>query len=672
MSDNSTHNPRTWIIGTLFAAMALVIIVRLFMLQVVDDKYKILADDQAILRKVVFPARGEILDRNGKNLLINQLSYDLSVTPNKIKNLDTLLFCSVMGITPQTFEQEMNKITKKNGYHRPSVFQMALNEEQNAKLQENIYQFQGFEMIERTTRSYPLGIGAHVFGYINEISPSRLEDPRYASYRQGDYVGINGLESVYEEVLRGQRGVEYWVRDVRNRPRDRYKNGELDTPAIGGKSIELFLDGDLQAYGEKLMQGKIGSVVAIDPKTGGILAMVSAPSYDPNLLTGADFSKNFNKLYLDHTIPLFNKATQATYPPGSTFKPITALIALDVGAITPSFGMGCGGGYYNCGRRIGCTHSNAGHAANLRVAMANSCNSYFCHAFRLTVDAKKWGNVKVGVEKWHEYLTNFGLGHRLGVDITGEYSGFIPDSAFFNKRYDNRWNSCNMTVVGMGQGEITMTPLQLANAMCLIANKGYYYTPHFVRKIGNNPKDSMLAPYLIKHEVTHIPDSSYQAVIDGMVDVVRAGTGKIAQIPGINVAAKTGTVENYASIYGKTVKLDNHSVFVCFAPAEDPKIALAVIVQNAGYGATWAGPVASLMMEKYLTDTVKRPAIEQRMYSSNTIKKYIYTIDSLQREKDKMLWLMKTADQRTQDSIRKTRDTVIVNGILKKYYGIKR
>lgn len=668
----TNQNPRTWFVRILFVLMALILIVRLATLQLFDDKYKVLADDQAIIRKVVYPARGEMVDRKGRNLITNNIAYDLYVTPSKTKELDTTYFCQMMGLTKEQYEKKMTQIIFKNTKLRSSVFEANLTDVKLARIQENLYSLPGFEVVERSTRSYPKPIGALIFGYINEISPARLEMERYASYRQGDYLGINGLENVYEEVLRGQRGVEYWVRDVLNRPRDPYKNGTLDTPAIAGKTLELYLDAELQEYGEKLMQNKIGSVVAIDPKTGGILAMVSAPTFDPNLLTGAELSKNYGKLSQEYTRPLFNKATQATYPPGSTFKPITGLAALDVGVVTPSFGMGCGGGYYQCGRRIGCTHSNAGHAANIRVAMANSCNSYFCHLFRLIVDAKQFGNVKNGLQAWHDYMNKFGLGNPLGIDLTGEYGGNIPDSAYFNKIYNGHWNSCNMTVMGMGQGEVTMTPMQLANAMCIIANKGYYYIPHFVKSIGGNEKHPMLEKYLERQDVlTHVSNDAFNAIINGMVDVTVAGTGKVARLEGVNVASKTGTTENYANIYGKQVKLDNHSVFVCFAPAEDPKIALAVIVQNSGYGATWAGPVASLMMEKYLTDTVKRKPLEDRMYNGNTIKKYIYTIDSLQREKDKIREQLRTADKRTQDSMKRYRDSAIVRRILEEYYDIK-
>lgn len=667
MSDIS-QSPRSWILRILFIAMAATLIGRLFVMQVVDDRYEVLANDQAIYRKVIYPARGVILDRHGRSLVGNHSAFDLAVTPAKVTELDTAFFCDILQISRADFEEKMSRLVARNGRLRQTIFENFLSEEKNVRLQENIYMFNGFELLERSVRNFPYGVGAHIFGYLNEVSPAMLENTRYASYRQGDYVGITGLENVYEEVLRGQRGVQYMVRDVMNRPRDAYKGGSMDTLPVAGKTLELYLDAELQAYGEKLMQGKIGSVIAIEPQTGGILAMVSAPSFDPGLLSGADFGQNFSTLYSDFTRPLFNRAVQAQYPPGSTFKPITALIALDLGVVTPGFGYPCRGGYYACGRRIGCTHSNVGHAANLRLAMANSCNAYFCHLFRLSVDAKQFKNVHEGIQKWHDYLSAFGLGHALGVDITGEYAGSIPDSSYFNRIYNAHWNSCNMVVVGMGQGEIDMTPMQLANSMAMIANKGYYYVPHFVKSIDNNPADSLLSKYMKKHQVTQIPDSAYNAVILGMEDVVNTGTGRVAQLPGIAVCGKTGTVENYANIHGERVKLDNHSVFVCFAPKDNPKIALAVIVQNAGYGSTWAGPIASLMMEKYLTDTVRRPALEERMFKSNTIKPYLKVIDSLQRERDKMRDMLRTADKRTKDSIKRRRDSVLVKQILEALY----
>jgi penicillin-binding protein 2 len=417
------------------------------------------------------------------------------------------------------------------------------------------------------------------------------------------------------------------------------------------------------------MADKIGSVVAIDPKTGGIITMVSAPSYDPNLLRGRERSKNFSKLYKDATHPLFNRATQAAYQPGSTIKPMTALVALDVGVITPRYGFPCGGGYNYCGRHIACTHSGGGHAANLRLALANSCNAYFCHIFRLSADAKKFGGVEEGLEQWYKYFYSFGYGHPTGVDIPFEGKGLLPDSNYYNNRYNNVWNSCTVVYVGMGQGELALTPLQLANSMCIVANKGYYYTPHFVKSIDNNPKDPLLKKYLEKHQVTHIADSSFEIVQLGMQDVVDKGTGKVAQMQGVEICAKTGTVENYAMVHGSRMKMQNHSVFVAFAPRKDPKIAVAVIVENAGFGATWAGPVASLLIEKYLTDSLsKRKHLEDKLYNAHLISKYTYIIDSAQRLKDRLRWESKMAEKKYSDSLQQVMDVRKAQYWLRKNY----
>lgn len=656
-------NPRQFVIRFIFIATAIAILARLLFLQLFEDKYKIMANDIAIYRKVVYPPRGAIVDRKGKSMLINRVAYDLMVTPNKVtKQLDTMQLCDALGIDRKTFEKTLQKTRIKNGSMRQGVFIEQLSQAQTARFQENMYLFNGFELIERTVREYPNPSAGLVLGYVGEVSSAMLKHERYAGYTQGDYTGMSGLERSYEDVLRGQRGVYYFERDNFNRPRESYRKGALDTPSVAGKTLQLYLDAELQAYAEKLMENKIGSVVAIDPRTGGIISMVSSPSYDPNLLRGRERSKNYSKLYLDATHPLFNRATQASYQPGSTLKPMTALVALDVGAITPSFGYPCFGGYYACGRRIGCTHSGGGHAANLRLALANSCNSYFVHIFRLTEDAKRFGGVKKGLEKWHDYFYNFGFGHPTGVDIPFEKGGVLPDSNMYNSMYNGSWNSCTNLYVGMGQGEIALTPIQMANAMCIIANKGFYYTPHLVRSIGGNEKDSMLAPYLIKHKVTSIPDSVYAIVGLGMQDVVTHGTGRVAQLPGIDICAKTGTVENKAVVNGVAMKMKDHSVFVAFAPRENPKIAIAVIVENAGFGATWAGPVASLMIERYLTDTVaaKRKFLEEKLYKANLVNPYVYAIDAAQRARDSIRYATRAERKRIQDSARRHNDSLMV------------
>ncbi len=657
---SSAANPRSFIIIFIFIGAASIILVRLFFLQNFEPKYKILANDIAIYKKVVYPPRGIILDRKGKKMLSNTLVYDLMVTPKNIIKLDTNQFCSSLDIDKPTFISIMKRVSLQNIDVRQSPFMEQLSQEQTAKFQENAYMFSGFELVERNIREYQNECAGIVLGYIGEVSPEMLKKSRYSSYRQGDYAGLSGMELQYEEVLRGQRGVHYLERDKFNRPRDPYRGGMLDSMEVSGKSLELYLDADLQAYAEKLMQNKIGSVVAIDPKTGGILAMVSSPTYNPNLLRGRERAKNYSQLYRDATRPLFNRAIQATYQPGSTIKPMTGLVALSVGAITPSFGLGCAGGYNFCGRHIACEHSDAGHASNFRLALAHSCNSYFCHIFRLTVDSKKFDDVKVGLQAWHDYFYAFGYGHPTGVDIPFEGKGLLPDSAYYNERYNNVWNSCTVVFVGMGQGELALTPLQMANGMCIVANKGYYYTPHFVKSIGGNANDAILAKYKLKKTVLNVPDSTFNIVQQAMQDVVESGTAAGVKLDGVSICAKTGTAENKAVVNGNVIKMQNHSMFVAFAPRENPQIAIAVVIENAGYGATWAGPIASLMIEKYLKDSIstKRQAMEEKMFDAHLVNKYVYTIDSVSRIHDAENDKLRRERRRVADSTGKVMDSM--------------
>lgn len=662
-------NSRELVLKIIFVSVALVMLTRLLFLQLFEDKYKVMANDIAIMRKVVYPPRGVIYDRKDRVMLNNDIVYDLVVTPVEAKrNTDTALFCRTLGIGIEQYARLMNKAVNKSGWVRQSVFIEQLSEAQAARFQENIFMFHGFQMVERSIRSYPKPHAATILGYIGEVSPAMLKKERFQSYNQGDYVGIDGLELQYEEVLRGQRGIYFIEKDNFNRPRDAYKGGELDTPAIAGKSIELYLDAELQEYGEKLMANKLGSIVAIDPATGGILAMVSAPSYDPNLLRGKERSRNFGKLFADATKPLFNRAMKGSYNPGSTQKPLTALVALDEGVITPAYGYPCGGGYYACGKRIGCTHSGGGHAANLRLALANSCNAYFVHIYRLCVDKKSYKNVKVGLNHFYDYMTSFGLGHPLGVDLPHEKGGTLFNAADYDKMYKGSWNSCSNLFVGMGQGEIASTPLQMANSMCIIANRGFYYTPHFVKSINKNANDPILVPYKQKHQVTHISDSAFAIVGLGLMDVVDRGTGTVARLPGVEVCAKTGTVENKAVVNGQVMKLQNHSMFVAFAPRINPKIAIAVCVENAGYGATWAGPIASLMIEKYLNDSVasSRKYLEEKMFNAKLIPRYTYIIDSAQRAKDKLRWERRQEQKQQEEEIKRMHDSMMINQWIRK------
>jgi penicillin-binding protein 2 len=652
-------NPRQIVISLIFIGIAFVILLRLFFLQNFEPKYKILANDIAIYKKIVYPPRGIICDTKGKVMLSNTTVYDLMITPHNVpKDIDTAQLCEILDIDKTTFNEIIKRTRERNIDVRQSPFMEQLSQAQTARFQENAFMYPGFELVERNIREYERSIAGLVLGYIGEVSPEMLKKTRYTTYRQGDYAGLSGLEFQYEEVLRGQRGVHYLERDKFNRPREPFKGGTLDSQEVSGKRIDLYLDADLQAYAEKLMQNKIGSVVAIDPNTGGILTMVSSPTYDPNLLRGRERAKNYAALYKNATRPLFNRAIQATYQPGSTIKPMTGLVALNVGAITPSFGLGCGGSYNYCGRPIACEHHDVGHAANFRLALAHSCNSYFCHIFRLTVDNERFDNVKMGLQAWHDYFYSFGYGHPTGLDLPFEGKGLVPDIAYYDNRYNKVWNSCTIVFVGMGQGELALTPLQMANGMCLIANKGYYYVPHFVKSIGKNPNDTMLSKYQVKHQV-NIPDTVFNLVQQAMQDVVESGTAIGAKLDGVTICAKTGTAENKAVVNGQVIKMQNHSMFVAFAPREHPKIAIAVAIENAGFGATWAAPIASLLIEKYLRDSIseRRKPMEEKLLNANLVNKYVYAIDSASRAHDAIVYQARQERKRVADSVAHVQDS---------------
>lgn len=678
MADFSQN--RSVFIRIFFIAIPVIIVIRLLFLQVFSaGGYKEAAQGQAIYQKKIYPPRGIIYDRKNQVLMNNNIVYDLVVEPRKIKNdFDTLFLCKLLNIPTNEFAAAFKKQLNKFG---PGVKNLTLFKNMSpttvARLQENIYEFQGVDLIEHSERNFNYQCGGTIMGYINEINEAQLKKERYADYEKGDYIGITGIENTYEDVLRGQAGVQFLLRDVKQRIQGPYKNGTLDSMPVPGKSLQLYVDAKLQKLTESMLANKLGSAVAIDPQTGGILAFASGPSFDPALLTGPNKGRNISKMFFDATIPLFNRAIQANYPPGSTFKPITALVALDEGVITPSFGYPCGGGYYACGRKIGCTHSGGGHARDLAWAIANSCNSYFCHIFRLSIDAPKYGNTHIGLEKWHHYMNEFGLGHPVGIDIPNESGGNIPDSNYYNKTYNHVWNSCNMSIMGMGQGEVLLTPLQMANSMCIIANKGFYYLPHFVKSIGGDSMHTKLKPYHERHVVAKIPDSAYFYVAYGMQRVVEAGTGKIAQIPGIDVCGKTGTAQNERYINGKKIKLQNHSMFVAFAPRDTPRIAVAVCIENSGYGATWAGPIASLMIEQYLKDTIapKRQGLLKKMQNAKIIPNYIYLLDSLEKQKARERELLKRAPtdsmkrvQALKDSLKRRQDSVAVLNYIRRTY----
>jgi len=632
------HQSRRKIIQLIFVAVFAVIAARLFYLQVIEKKYRQLANAQAIVRKLIYPTRGIIYDRHGHVVVNNTALYDLMVTPAEVKHLDTGFLCELLGIDTATFRERMEKIILRNSRYRQSVFAELLPPDIYGRIEENLYQFPGFELVERPVRNYPYHAGAHIFGYIGEVDSATIKRSQ-GFYQPGDFIGKTGLERSYENILRGQRGVAYLVRDSRNRIQGSYAGGMYDTPAVAGRSLYLSLDMELQQLGEQLLQNKIGSIVAIDPNTGGILAMVSSPTYDPNELSGAERNKKFSRLFTNPELPLFNRPIQATYPPGSTFKPVDALIALHEGVITPQYGYDCRGVYLGCGRPIRCTESFPGHASNLYNAIAYSCNSYFSQVFRFIVDKER--RPALGLVEWHRYVSDFGLGKKLGIDLPGEYSGYIPDTAHYNKIFGRgRWNSCTIVSLGIGQGEITETPLQLANVMCIIANHGYYYTPHVVDSVEGDP--DFYRRHLVLHRIAaNVSDTDYDIVTRAMAAVVERGTATIAAIPGITICGKTGTAQNFTIINGKRVALKDHSLFAAFAPREHPRIAIAVVVENAGFGASWAAPIGSLMIEKYLRDSIAtdRLPLLNRITQANLIPEYILEkkrrIDSLNQVRDK-------------------------------------
>ena len=627
--------------------MFLVIFAQLFNVQIISDKYKKMAQENALFPKRVYPSRGIIYDRHGKAILNNTIMYDLMVTPSQVKNIDTNYFCQLMDIDTAEFRSRIIDAKFKNGPFRPTIFEDLLPPDLYAKLEENIWRFPGFNLQERPIRVYPFNAAAHIMGYVGEVDSSTMRKFNYG-YQLGDYVGRSGLEQYYEKELMGQRGIEFWIKDNKNRLVGHYADKSLDTSAIAGKNLHTYLDIELQKLAEKLLGNKVGAIVAIEPKTGGILAMASGPDYDPNSLTGPDKQTNYGKLALNVSGPLLNRAIKGQYQPGSTYKPVGALIALDEGIISANSGYDCHGVYLVCNHPVKCEHSEPGHAANLRLAIAHSCNSYFCNTFRLTVDNPQFHNQRTGLTKWKEYVNAFGLGHRVGIDLPSEDSGNVPDTSSYDKEYRHSWNSCTMVTLGIGQDKILNTPLQMANSMCIIANKGYFYTPHFVEKIdGQNHDDSVLKKFSVKHEVlTHIPDNVYEVVSAGMQDVVEIGTARAAKIPGIDICAKTGTAETYRLISGKRVKLRNNSIFVCFAPRENPKIAVAVVIENAGFGATWAAPIGSFLVEKYLTDSIRSDRMKEveRIASTDLMPKWIVIEQYYQDSLRAAIWAKQSGD----------------------------
>lgn len=599
------------IAGTLLVVV-LIYVMRLFVLQVGDNDYKKFADSNAFLRKILYPSRGFIYDRNGELLVYNQPAYDVMMTPREVLPFDTLDFCSTLGITREQFDRRLDdmKDRRKNpGYssYTPQIFMTQLSAQDYGRLQEKLYRFPGFYIQNRVLRQYSRPIAANVLGNIREVSPADIERDDY--YQRGDYTGDLGVEKSYESVLRGEKGEEILLRDAHGRIKGKYEDGRYDVMPVSGRSLTLSLDAELQAYGEKLMQNKIGAIVAIEPETGEILALVSSPTYDPSLLVGRERGKNYAKLTQDPYKPLYDRAIMGMYPPGSTFKPTQGLILLEEGVVTTQTSYPCAHGFIAGRLKVGC-HGH-GSPIQLMPALQTSCNAYFCYGLRSMLDSRKrYKSTSEAFEIWKKHLVSMGYGYRLGIDVPGEKRGFLPNSAYYDKFYgENRWSALTIISIAIGQGEVLATPVQIANLSATIANRGYFYTPHVVKAI----EDSVIPSEYTEPRYPTIDRHYYDYIVEGMRMAVIGGTCRLAAIPGIEVCGKTGTAQNP---HGK-----DHSAFMGFAPMNHPKIAIAVYVENAGFGATYGVPIGSLMMEFYLNRKIdpSRQYLEDRMFNSNTI-----------------------------------------------------
>ncbi len=607
------YDSRRVIIQVFIVGISLLFIGKLFYLQLLEDNYKTAANNNALLKEIEYPYRGLVYDRKGKEMVYNVPVYDLLVTPKEVsKTMDTMRFCNLLGISKDDFKSKMLE-AKTYSRVKPSAFLKQISNEDFARIQDQFIDFPGFRISPRTVRAYPSPSLANALGYIGEISKARLD--KFAKqgnfyYKTGDYIGIAGLEKSYEELLRGKRGVNYIMVDVHGVKRGKFKNGAFDTASVKGENLISGIDYELQKYGEKLMWNKAGSVVAIEPSTGEILAFISAPSYDPAMLTGREFPKNYRRLALDSSKPLFNRPLMAMYPPGSIFKLLQALIGMQEGVIDS-------GTVFPCSQTVVKCHKHPS-PQRLKGAVQYSCNPYFLGVYRKIInqekDANTWKDTRIGYEKWREYVLRFGVGQPLGVDVPNEKKGILPTYKYFDKVYGaNRWKFSNIYSMSIGQGELGIVPLQMANIAAILANRGWYYTPHFIKGIG----DKAIVPeqFKVRHE-TGIKKEYYELVVEGMKNAVERGTvWSKARLKGIEICGKTGTAQNPHG--------EDHSVFICFAPKENPKIAMAVFVENAGFGGLNAAPIASLMIEKYLNDTIStsRKEFEQLIISKRRIGK---------------------------------------------------
>ncbi len=595
---NVVSSGRKYVIYGTFASVAIIYLLRLFYMQVIDEHYKLSAINSAIRIVTDYAPRGFIYDRKGKLIVYNEPVYDLMLIPNQVDHPDTTEICGLLSISKDDFVKKLSA-ARKFSRNLPSVLEKQLSKETYARLQEKLYKFPGFFTQSRTLRRYPIPTAAHLLGYIAEVDSSVLANDKY--YKEGDYIGKSGIEFSYEEALRGKRGVRRVMVDKFNREKGSFADGIYDTASVPGQNIVLTLDAELQRYGECLMQNKIGGIVAIEPSTGEILACVSNPSYDPNLLVGRERTANYVKLSQDPLKPLFNRALMAYYPPGSTFKLINDLIGQQEGVLFPTTRYYCDGAYHMPSHDVGCDERHGW--LDLVNAIAHSCNTYHCYVFKSIIDNKNYATTEQSYDAWRNHVLTFGIGKRLYSDLPQELKGNVPSVPFYDKYYGKgHWKFSNLVSLSIGQGELGITPLQMANTMAVIANRGYYYVPHMIKKIGDS---TTVKKQFTEKNYTDIDAKYYEIVVDGMENVVEMGTAAASKIKGITICGKTGTAQNP---HGK-----NHSLFVAFAPRDNPKIAIGIMVENAGWGAEWAAPIASLMIEKYLTDSISRPQIEKKM-----------------------------------------------------------
>jgi len=592
---------RKYIIIGIFLFVGILYVGKLFYLQIINKSYTLSAQNNVLRLVTQYPARGLIYDRNGELMVYNEAAYDLMLIPRQMKEFDTLALCALLDIDMETFMEKYQKIVKYSRF-KASVFEKQISKETYGYLEEMMFKFPGFFVQTRSLRNYAFPVAAHTLGYVGEVSRRSLEKDPY--YRQGDYIGNSGLEYDYEKVLRGEKGVKRVLVDVFNREKGSFQDGLYDTVAVAGKDIQVTLDAKLQAYGELLMTNKKGSIVALEPATGEILALVTSPAYDPNLLVGRVRSENYKALNQDTLEPLFNRALAATYPPGSTFKLLNALIALQEGAAKPSTTYSCEGRET---RPIRCSHSHT-TPVNMYQAIEISCNPYFWKTFRAIFNQKE--RVQDNYNMWRNHVLSFGFGNYFDTDLFNEAKGFIPKDSYYSKYYGERgWRALTIRSLSIGQGEILSTPLQMANFAAIVANGGYYYLPHLVKSVDNI---TLQGEFNIRKNTT-IDPGYFDVIIEGMHEVFEGdeGTARWYKVDGIAICGKTGTAENP---HGK-----DHSIFIAFAPKDDPKIAVATVVETSGFGSTWAVPITTLMIERYLTGTIKRPRVEEDMINGNLI-----------------------------------------------------